>query len=179
LLVLLDSAMIIRHTRYQSLDSCPMHSFDYRRLCTDTTTGGFQWLVSDSKRSMLTNYRHISRPLGMHFRSNHWRGIVLEQLFDFLFRSRTGRKGPYACYYLQIKPGQSLAGMYSTHAGRPLIPFALLEDFADPFVGVPSIFRASLLRQRCRCLGNGWTNFLCVLFDQVAASGTQKHRLWV
>lgn len=24
--------------------------------------------------------------------------------------SRTGRKGPYACYYLQIKPGQSLAG---------------------------------------------------------------------
>ncbi|KAF8540053.1 hypothetical protein BDD12DRAFT_51441 [Trichophaea hybrida] len=24
--------------------------------------------------------------------------------------SRTGRKGPYACYYLQIKPGQSVAG---------------------------------------------------------------------
>ncbi|KAI5816559.1 hypothetical protein BZA77DRAFT_312341 [Pyronema omphalodes] len=36
--------------------------------------------------------------------------------------SRTGRKGPYACYYLQIQPGQSLAGggLWSPHSNSLL-----------------------------------------------------------
>ena len=34
------------------------------------------------------------------------------------YRSRTGRKGPYAAYYLQITPGNSFIGKWSAVLGR-------------------------------------------------------------
>ena len=59
--------------------------------------------ISRLRGTFLFCYNKLGRRSGMDKRSG---------LLTRLSRSRTGRKGPYAAYYLQIAPGQSFIGEF-------------------------------------------------------------------
>lgn len=51
---------------------------------------------------------------------------ILPFPYLYYYRSRTGKKGPYAAYYLHVQPGgQSLIGMYLSTFSLHKFPFHL------------------------------------------------------
>lgn len=68
-------------------------------------------------------------------------------LAEVVNRSRTGKKGPYAAYYVHVQPGASFVGELDAisapdhkHAGHPFFAMQLV------FMGVNYIFPLSYLR---------------------------------
>ena len=65
-------------------------------------------IYCDANTNALTSYSHISPPPGQFItRVQKDQGLDTDQE---TCRSRTGRKGPYAAYYVQISPNDSFVG---------------------------------------------------------------------
>jgi uncharacterized protein (DUF2461 family) len=64
------------------------------------------------------------------------------------FRSRTGRKGPYACYYVQISPhGKSFVGELSHHRERHVQGTLTFRECEGAGLWMPEAAPLALLRR--------------------------------